>query len=105
MEWGTYLFTIDWCSGDPNVTDTGFSEAPDQAKCGHVIQLDNGNYAIQPNNRIKVFHPSFTVKEEFVIPRKVNTNVWTVEDTAKWKTSDDDHYNYEITEINPPDKD
>lgn len=95
--WGEYLFTIDWTAGDPNTLDTGFSEEPGQHKCGHFIKLDNGNYAIQPNNRIRLHDPSFTVKgEKTVIQRKINSHTWTVENTPKWMTSDDDRYDYDI---------
>lgn len=93
---GEYMFTIDWVGGDPNTLDTGFSEEPGQHKCGHVIKLDNGNFAIQPNNRVLVRDPSFTVKTAKVIERKLNTHVWTVENTPKWMTEDSDNYNYEI---------
>jgi hypothetical protein len=52
---GRYLFTLDWSEGDFNELDFGYASKPDQHKCGHVIQLDNGNFAIQPNNRMRVF--------------------------------------------------
>ena len=97
--WGEYLFTIDWTAGDPNILNTGFSEEPGQHKCGHLIKLDNGNYAIQPNNRIRVHDPSFTVKSgQSVIQRKINSHTWTVENTPKWMTSDDDRYDYDIVQ-------
>jgi hypothetical protein len=95
---GEYLFTIDWFGGDPNILNTGFSEEPGQHKCGHFIKLDNGNYAIQPNNRIFVKDPSFTVKTEPVINRKLNTRVWTVENSPKWITEDSDDYYYGVRE-------
>ena len=28
------------------------SEIPQEHKCAHILELDNGNYAAQPNNRI-----------------------------------------------------
>ena len=94
---GNYLFTLDWGSGDSNMLDTGFSEAPGQHKCGHVIKLDNGNFAIQPNNRILVSDPSFAVKfGKPVIERKLNTHLWTTEQNPKWITEDSDKYNYDI---------
>ena len=49
---GEYLFTIDWCHPESNILDTEHSEIPHEHKCGHVLALDNGNFAIQPNNRI-----------------------------------------------------
>jgi hypothetical protein len=95
---GTYLFTLDWSQEERNIADVGFSEAPGQHKCGHVIKLDNGNFAIQPNNRVRAFEPSFVTKpNQNVIDRKLNSHIWSVEDTSKWMLSDDDRYNYEIT--------
>ena len=96
---GTYLFTLDWSQEDKNITDYGFSEVPGQHKCGHVIKLDNGNFAIQPNNRIRAFEPSFVTKPgQNVIERKLGSQMWSVENTAKWVLSDDDRYDYEVKE-------
>ena len=79
--------------------DAGFSEKPDQHKCGHVIKLDNGNYAIQPNNRVKVFDPAFrTHHEGWLIDRLINSHVWSVEANETWLTEDSDAYHYEISE-------
>lgn len=94
---GRYLFTLDWAGGDSNVLDTGFSEVPGQHKCGHVIELEDGNYAIQPNNRVKVFEPSYITKwGENIIDRRLGTELWTVENKSRWILSDDDRYEYEI---------
>lgn len=94
---GKYRFTLDWHAPDDNVLNTGFSVNPGQHKCGHVIERDDGNLAIQPNNRVRMFDPSITTKPDGVgIERLVNTRTWDVEDAAKWLTSDDDRYDYEI---------
>jgi len=96
---GNYLFTLDWSNEDKNIIDTGFSEVPGQHKCGHVIKLDDGNFAIQPNNRVRLFEPSFVTKPGAnVIDRKLGSTDWSVENTAKWVLSDDDSFNYEINE-------
>lgn len=98
---GKYLFTLDWAHSEINETNFGYSETPNEHKCGHVIELDNGNYAIQPNNRIKVFDASFVTKpNEKIIERKVNNHIFTVEDSPKWHTEDSDNFDYEIKEIN-----
>jgi len=96
---GKYLFTLDWLQADANVLDVGFSQIPGQHKCGHVIELDDGNYAIQPNNRVKVFEPSFVTKwGQTVIDRRLGTSYWSVENQPRWILSDDDRYEYEIKE-------
>ena len=94
---GKYLFTIDWAHPESNILDTDHSEIPHEHKCAHIIALDDGNYAAQPNNRCIWDLPSFTVKDN--IPDwKVQTNEWNVEDTGAWKTEDTDNFFYEIEE-------
>jgi hypothetical protein len=94
---GKYLFTLDWHNPDSNRIDDGYSENPGQHKCGHVIQRDDGNFAIQPNNRVFLLEPSFTTKAgKPVINRLINTRKWDVEDAAKWTTEDSDSYHYDI---------
>lgn len=96
---GKYLFTLDWSQEDANVVDIGFSQVPGQHKCGHVIQLDSGNYAIQPNNRVRLFEPSFVTKwGSVVIERKLGTEYWSVENKDRWILSDDDNFEYDIKE-------
>lgn len=95
---GDYLFTLDWHQPEDNVSYAGWAVNPGQHKCGHVIRLDNGNYAIQPNNRILAFDPSFTTKAgDLVIERHINTNKWDVENGHKWLTEDnEENYMYDI---------
>jgi hypothetical protein len=80
---GKYLFTLDWHNPDSNRLDDGYSETPNEHKCGHVIQRDDGNFAIQPNNRVRVFEPSFANRKDLVIGRIINDRVWDVEDEEK----------------------
>ena len=95
--YGAYLFTVDWGHPDANILDTDHSEIPHEHKCAHIIALDDGNFAAQPNNRCIWDLPSFTVKDN--IPDwKVQTNEWNVEDSGKWRTSDTDDFFYEIEE-------
>jgi hypothetical protein len=91
---GEYLFTIDWAHPESNILDTEHSEIPDQHKCGHVLALDNGNYAIQPNNRILWNVPSFTTSTHRP-DYKVQTSSWNVEN-KNWKTDDSDDMFYKI---------
>lgn len=53
QESGKYLFTLDWCHGPEH--QLGYAEMAAGHKCGHVIALDCGRLACQPNNRI-VWH-------------------------------------------------
>ena len=94
---GKYVFTVDFAHPESNILDTDHSEIPHEHKCAHIIALDDGNYAAQPNNRCIWDIPSFTVKDE--IPNwKVQTSEWNVENTSQWKTEDTDKFFYEIEE-------
>ena len=95
---GTYLFTVDWAHPESNIVDTDHSEIPHEHKCAHILALENGNYAAQPNNRLIWSIPSFTVKDEVPFDWKVQTTIWSVEDSNKWKTEDSDKYFYNIEE-------
>lgn len=94
---GKYLFTLDWHSPDINTLDAGYSVNPGQHKCGHLIQRTDGNFAIQPNNRVRLWDPSYTTKKDkHLIERLINQKIWDVEDGDKWLTSDDDRYDYDV---------
>ena len=95
---GTYLFTVDWAHPESNIVDTDHSEIPAEHKCAHIMALENGNYAAQPNNRLIWSIPSFTVKDEVPFDWKVQTTTWSVEDSSKWVTEDTDKYFYKIEE-------
>ena len=97
---GHYLFTIDFAHPESNIVDTDHSEIPHEHKCAHVLALNDGNYAAQPNNRLIWSLPSFTVKDEVPFDWKVQTNDWSVENTATWRTEDSDRFIYGIEEQN-----
>jgi len=95
---GAYLFTVDWAHPESNIVDTEHSEIPHEHKCAHILALNDGNYAAQPNNRLIWSIPSFTVKDEVPFDWKVQTSTWNVEDSNKWKTEDTDKFFYGIEE-------
>ena len=91
---GEYLFTIDWAHPEPNILDVDHSEIPQEHKCGHFIALNNGNYAIQPNNRVLWHVGNFTTKTEWP-DYKTQTSEWSVEN-KDWTTDDTDRMFYDI---------
>jgi hypothetical protein len=91
---GEYLFTLDWASPDSNILDIEHSEIPQEHKCAHVLALDNGNFAAQPNNRIIWNIPSFTVKDNWP-DYSVQTTYWNVENKGL-VTEDSDKMFYEV---------
>lgn len=88
IEEGQYMFTLDWFG-------EGFAEVPGQHKSGHVIRLDDGNFAMQPNNRIRLFDPNFTCDSTY-IPRKIANTLYTAEGVGKWHTENSDEYFYGV---------
>ncbi len=91
---GRCVFTVDW-HGSPyaeNAGDSGW-------KCAHLLELDNGCYALQPNNRILWADPA-TIPEPFPDPPpsyKVQTTEWSVEHHRKWATQDADRFFYGVS--------
>jgi len=47
---GKYLFTVDWCFGPQY--NSGYGEIAGGHKCGHFFEGNDGQYFLQPNNRI-----------------------------------------------------
>lgn len=92
---GNYYGTINWGSNDFN-TDLSLAEDPLEHKSHHIILLENGQIALQPNNRIKWFEPSFVTKP---FPEKpdylVNKDYYNCEGYEKWHTEDSDRMFYD----------
>ena len=92
---GSYMFTVDWYGNNE-------SEEPgeDGHKNAHVIKLDCGCIAAQPNNRIIWHEPSMITspcdlrtgdRPDYLI----NTHKWKCEIDSKWTTDDSYHVFYE----------
>ncbi len=95
---GTYMFTVDWY-GNNDAEEPG----EDGHKNAHVIALDCGCYAAQPNNRIIWREPSLVSDpwrpELGERPAYLtNTHKWKCEIDSKWTAEDsyaffyDDNY-------------
>ena len=95
---GTYLFTIDWAHPDTNILDVEHSEIPQEHKCAHILALNNGNYAAQPNNRI-LWHVNNYTTDNSWPDYKVQNTIWDVEG-SEWVTEDTDKMFYEIEKKN-----
>jgi hypothetical protein len=91
---GQYLFTVDWAHPETNILNTEHSEIPQEHKCAHIIQLENGNYAAQPNNRI-IWHINSYTTDNSWPDYKVQTTVWDVEG-SDWVTEDSDKMFYDL---------
>jgi hypothetical protein len=83
---GTYMFTLDWFG-------SSYSESAGALgwKSAHVIRLDNGYFAAQPNNKILWAQPSWTKiqgKPDYALCERV----WKCEQ----KGTTGDNYFYDI---------
>lgn len=92
---GNYMFTVDNACPDPNVLDTTYSEWPEDHKSFNFIELDNGQYGAQPNNRCIFFDPASNPKEIKFPDFKVCTKTYRVEQNAKWALGDSDTVMYD----------
>jgi hypothetical protein len=88
---GEYVLTVDWYGSND-------SEEPGDGghKCAHLIQLDNGCFALQPNNRICWFEPAFVTPFTDPPDYRTNNQTWKCENQTRWYTADNDRYFYDI---------
>lgn len=70
---GIYHFTIDDYETDPNSINVGYSEDLD-SKCFHFIELDCGNFCIQPNNLLRWHNADYIKPYEKENPPKIKIN-------------------------------
>lgn len=95
---GVCLYTLDW-------HNSSWSDNPGEGghKCAHIIALDNGCYAAQPNNRIQWHEPSFvTVPFPERPDYETNDHVWSVENKGqKWHTENSQRMFYDLEVIEP----
>jgi hypothetical protein len=95
---GEYMFTIDNCHSEPNELNVSLSETPNEHKSFNLIKLDNGQFAAQPNNRIKWFEQSLIAHDTKTPDFKVSSIEYSVEQNPKWSAGDQEEYFYEIKE-------
>lgn len=93
LEPGEYMFTLSW-------KNSPYAEQPSEGgfKRAHIIKLDNGNYAAQPNNRIRWYEPSFITKPFPSRPDfKTNSHIWNAErGGSSVSTEDTNRYFYKV---------
>jgi hypothetical protein len=70
---GKYHFTIDDYETDCNEINIGHSQDMD-SKCYHFIELDCGNFCIQPNNILRWHNPDFVIPYDKNNPPKLKLN-------------------------------
>ena len=93
---GEYMFTIDSCHSEPNELNVSLSETPNEHKSFNIVKLDNGQFAAQPNNRMKWFEQSLIAHDVKQPDFKVSTHEFSVEQNPKWSAGNQYEYFYEI---------
>ena len=93
---GQYIFTIDNYHADINVIDNNVSEVPQEHKSHNCFQLENGQYALYPNNRMRLYDLSITPQHPKTPDFKVSTIEYQVENGTEWgRLGDTDDYFWE----------
>ena len=97
-----YLFTIDWCFGPQY--ENGYGEIAAGHKCGHFFEGEDGQYFIQPNNRVLWMDGGAFISRCFK-DKKPDWRVFSLEFScentgSRWTSeSDEEKYFYEFKKL------
>lgn len=89
---GTYCFTLDNYHAQSDEPDYSTAEVPEEHKSFNVLELENGQYAAYPNNRMRVYDNSLTPPEPKMPDFKVSTDFYQVENGYEYRLGDVDDY-------------
>ncbi len=93
---GQYLFTLDNYHANIDVIDNNVSETPAEHKSHNCIALENGQFALYPNNRMRLYDLSITPEAPRFPDFKVSTIEYQVEAGIDWgRLGDTDDYFWE----------
>ena len=89
---GSYIATIDNYHADINTIDYSTSETPAEHKSNNLLQLENGQFCLYPNNRMRVYDNSLTPQTPLQPDFKVSTVEYQVENGNLTRLGDTDEY-------------
>ena len=89
---GTYVCTLDNYHNQPDVIDYSTSEMPEEHKSFNLLQLNNGQYCLYPNNRMRIYDNSLTPEKPKMPDFKVSTVEYQVENGNNTRLGDTDEY-------------
>jgi len=90
---GQYICTLDNYHYNPDVIDYSTSEIPEEHKSFNLIELINGQFALYPNNRCRIFDNSLSPETPKIPDFKVSTIKYQVENGVNWgRLGDTDDY-------------
>ena len=76
---GEYICTLDNYHDSADSIDCSTAETPAEHKSHNLISLNNGQFALYPNNRMRIYDNSLTPPEPKVPDFKVSTEYYQVE--------------------------
>lgn len=91
---GTYIATLDNYHVHADEVDYSTAEQPDEHKSFNLLELENGQYCLYPNNRMRVYDNSLTPKEPKQPDFRVSTVVYQVENGNEYRLGDTEEYYY-----------
>ena len=97
---GTYICTLDNYHRDPDTIDYSTSEQPDEHKSFNLLELNNGQYCLYPNNRMRIYDNSLTPEKPFTPDFKVSTIYYQVESGNNTRLGDTDEYYWKTKKEN-----
>jgi len=89
---GTYVCTLDNYHNQPDVIDCSTSEIPEEHKSFNLLKLNNGQYCLYPNNRMRIYDNSLTPENPKMPDFKVSTVEYQVENGNNTRLGDTDEY-------------
>ena len=93
---GTYECTLDNYHEGTDTIDYSTSEIPEEHKSFNLIELENGQFALYPNNRCRIYDNSLTPEKPKIPDFKVSTEYYQVENGTDWgRLGDTDEYFWE----------
>ena len=89
---GTYVCTLDNYHNQPDVIDCSTSEIPEEHKSFNLLKLNNGQYCLYPNNRMRIYDNSLTPEKPKMPDFKDSTVEYQVENGNNTRLGDTDEY-------------
>jgi hypothetical protein len=90
---GEYVFSLDNYHPYNDKIDCGTSELPEEHKSHNCILLENGQFVLYPNNRMRLYSPSRTPEQVKTPDFKISTKFYRTEIDLKWgRLGDCDEY-------------
>jgi len=91
---GTYIATLDNYHVHADEVDYSTAEQPEEHKSFNLLELENGQYCLYPNNRMRVYDNSLTPKQPKQPDFRVSTVVYQVENGNEYRLGDTEEYYY-----------